>query len=1034
MGLGLEYIHSCVNCEEVNTDERNLKGLPCKKCLPEITKDYIKTLKRKGLLLNLYKYVEFYEKLDNFEKFFKDKLGFTLNSYQKIWAKRVILKRSFTLVAPTGVGKTTFGLMMSIWLSKEGKRSILVFPTVPIINQVVEKIKEIDKNVDVLFYNSNFKRVEKERFEEKFKQDNYDILVISTQFLSKRKKDFKDKGFDFVFVDDVDSVLKSSRNIDTIISLTGVSEDILKDTMEKIKKGEKPEINSVKHGILVISSASAKPKGLRPLLFRYIFNFNLGKISYLSRNITHLRVPKKDLEKLCEILRILKDGIIIYVLNEDEGKILEKSLKEKGFQIGTSWEDFEDTFEKFKRGELPILIGISSYYGKLVRGIDLPERIKYAIFWGIPKFVLKDENVLIPDFNTYIQASGRTSRLLNGNLVKGVSIVFEANEELYEKLISRLIWFSDEEFYNFSDVDLKSLVFEVEQSRKIVLKNRNENKSKLIIVESPTKAETIAKFFGISSIRQMNGLIAFETITENGLVILTSTRGHTFDLVTKKGYHGVEVEDEKFTPIYNTIKRCKKCGYQFIEDKDTCPKCDSKEIDNKLNTLKSLRELALEVEEILVASDPDVEGEKIAYDVTQYLYPVNSNISRIELHEITRNGYKKGLDEKRDLNENLVKAQIIRRIEDRWIGFELSQILQKHFKKVLSAGRVQSTVLGWIIKRESEYKKSIKTFTSFILKNGLRIEFEGEHENLKVKILEVFEEKISPPPPFNTPTILSEISRKYKYSANQIMNILQDLFENGFITYHRTDSTRISFNGQIVAEKFLKSKKLEHLFKGRNWGDEGAHEGIRPVKPVSPEELEEMIREKLVKIDKKHLTLYKEIFNRFMASQTREVKVKKMKVLFESGSVKKENEFVTEILENGWNLFLPIKVISKMEENEIVKREIYKKHTIPLFTQASLIDEMKSQGIGRPSTYAKIISILFERRYIIEDMFKRIKPTKLGILVYDYLSKNYRKFITEETTRDLELKMKLVEKGEKDFQEMLKEIYEEVKGGEYEEN
>lgn len=1028
MPLNSKYYFSCVNCEDVNTDERNLRGFPCEKCLPEINDDFYEILEKENKLYKLKEYKKFNEELEEFIGFFEKKINFTINGYQKTWARRVLLSKSFTMIAPTGVGKTTFGILTAIWMSKKNKKSILIFPTLSIVKQVVERIKKLEKSVKVLFYSSNMKKSEKIDFETNFKNENYEILIVSTQFISKHREDFKNKKFDFVFVDDVDSILKASKNIETIIALTGVPETVIEDTLKKIMKGQKPDLKDIKHGVLVVSSATAKPKGIRPLLFRYIFNFNLGKATFLSRNIEHIRFKEKKFEKLLEVLNVLKDGIIIYVPNEEEGKKLRDKLEKSGIKVGVSWENFEESFEKFKYGELKILIGISNYYGKLVRGIDLPERIKFVIFWGLPKFRLEEENLEIPDFYTYIQATGRTSRLLFGNLIKGLSIVFEEDDQLFEKLSTRLIWVSDEEFFDPSEVDLKKLVEEVIKSRENIKKEGFKVLSKMIVVESPTKAETLAKFFGISSIRQFNGLFVFETITKEGLTLLTASRGHTYDLVTKSGYHGVEVKNGKFVPVYSTIKRCKNCGYQFVDENEKCPKCGSTEIDNKIHVLKGLKELALEIDEILIASDPDVEGEKIAYDIAQYLFPINKNIKRIELHEITRSGLNKGLTEKRELNENLVKSQVVRRIEDRWIGFELSQKLQKKFKRILSAGRVQSTVLGWIIEREEEYKKSVKNFTNFTFKSGLKVELEGIHENVSIKILKKYEDKIMPPPPFSTSSLLSEISKKYKFSVAEIMNILQDLFENGFITYHRTDSIRISPFGQKIAEKYLKNKGLEYLYHPRSWSEEGAHEGIRPVKPVDPDELKEMLKDKIINIGKKHLLIYKEIFNRFLASQSREVKVQKAVIEISSKNLKNEQEIITQILEDGWNFFLPIKVTSIMENDEIVDRKIYKKHTVPLFTQASLIEEMKLKNIGRPSTYAKIISILFERRYIIEDRFKRVMPTKLGKMVYGFLSKNYKHFISEETTRNLEKLMDEVENGKTDFENALLNIYESVKG------
>jgi len=458
-------------------------------------------------------------------------------------------------------------------------------------------------------------------------------------------------------------------------------------------------------------------------------------------------------------------------------------------------------------------------------------------------------------------------------------------------------------------------------------------KSTLLIVESPTKAETISRFFGRSSTRRYKGILVHESITGDGIFLLTATRGHVYDLVTEGGIYGVEVENGKFVPVYETIRRCRKCGYQFSQDLDTCPKCGSKDIDNKLDVLKSLREIALEVDEILVATDPDVEGEKISWDVTQYLIPVNNNTRRIEMHEITRYGFREGIASKRDVDSNLVKSQIVRRVQDRWIGFELSKKIQKAFNSLnLSAGRVQSTVLGWIVKREEEYKKSEKTFTKLTLENGYQLEVEESKKSEIVKVLNIEEgiEKISPPPPFTTDTILSEASKKFRLGVNEVMKILQDLFEKGFITYHRTDSTRISTAGQMIAKSYLESRGKREIFKGRNWGEEGAHEAIRPVRALDVTDIENLVEEKLAEgISKNHLNVYSLIFNRFMASQSKEVVVKKQKVSLEVDGDIVEIEIVSEIVGDGWNLFLPIKVFKAFEKKNyrVVERKIYKKKT-----------------------------------------------------------------------------------------------------------
>ncbi|MCD6551800.1 reverse gyrase, partial [Thermotoga sp.] len=559
------------------------------------------------------------------------------------------------------------------------------------------------------------------------------------------------------------------------------------------------------------------------------------------------------------------------------------------------------------------------------------------------------------------------------------------------------------------------------------------SRSLLIVVESPTKADTISKFLGKASSRRERNILVHEAVTGEGIILFTATRGHVYDLITKGGIHGVEEKDGIFVPVYNSLKRCRDCGYQFTEDRGECPVCSSRNLDDKTETLKALREISLEVDEILVATDPDVEGEKISWDVTQYLIPANGSLKRIEMHEITKYGFKRARESVRFVDFNLVKAQVVRRIQDRWIGFELSGKLQKRFGRPnLSAGRVQSTVLGWIVEREEEYKKSEKDFTLITLENGVQLEIEGKVSTNSVRVskVEESEEDINPPPPHTTSSALSEISQKLRLSVQETMDILQDLFEKGFITYHRTDSTRISLEGQNVARSYLRKIGKEKLFTGRSWSTEGAHEAIRPVKPIDDKEIEEMMEEGLITdLTRKHLRVYALIFNRFLTSQSSPVKVKKQLVSFDVGGREVKKEYVVEILKDGWNLFMPLTVSPRFEHTNyrILERKIYKKHAVPLFTQASIVEEMKKRGIGRPSTYAKIVEVLFKRGYVYEDRYKRVRPTKLGAMVYSFLKERYERFVTEETTRRLEEIMDRVERGKEDYQSTLKLLYEEIK-------
>lgn len=1118
MSTGARYYHSCINCGGINSDIRNQKGLPCENCLPfENDVNIFETLKQYNKLKD-YSYLwNFQNKYRQFEEFFELKVGKTMTGYQRLWARRLLLSKSFTLIAPTGLGKTTFGLVAALWIAKHGKKVALIFPTVSLVEQAQQKLlqfvsKNSEENIKILAYKSSMKKSEKEDFEKMFENDQFDILIVSSQFISKRKDDLAKKEFALVFVDDVDAVLKSSKNIDTLLQMIGIDQNTIDKTFEKLKKGikysDEPKQNStsspVAKGVLIVSSATAKPQGLKPLLFRELLGFEIGRFTFSIRNITNIRIAEKSKEKLLETIKILNDGILLFVETEEEGKNITNFLENKGILVGKTWNDFEKSFEQFKEGKIKILCGIYSYYGKLIRGIDLPLRIKYSIFWGTPSFkfstdiekaprfvlervfldyledhpklksffkdidrypierlreivkkyipqdrwsdlvkksfsnlkISEEGQILFPDVFTYIQGSGRTSRMLGGSLTKGVSILFEDDNLLFESLRSRLMFLLDEEWKNEDEVCFEDLIKEVEMSRNEALINEqfSDLKSRLMIVESPTKAETISKFLEKASTRRYGRLSVYESVTPDGILLITASKGHVYDLDTKTGLHGVEISNGNFIPYYNSIKRCTSCGTQFTDEYISCPKCGSDSIDDKKEILKVLREIAAEVDEILVATDPDVEGEKISWDISQYLKPVNPNLRRIEMHEITKFGFKTAIENQRDFNTNLVKSQIVRRIEDRWVGFELSLKLQKNFQSYnLSAGRVQSTILGWIIEREKEYAKSEKEFTFLRFENGFGFEIEGKLDT-DIALIEVVEEnerEMETLLPFNTPALLSFASQKLNLGVQEIMEILQFLFEHGFITYHRTDSNRISLTGQNIAKLYLEKIGKKDLFVGRSFGSEGAHEAIRPVKPISPLELKELSSEKLVQgLTSNHIKVYEFIFNRFFISQMKNPVVKFQKLIFKFDNKQEiEKEMPIEVVEDGWLLFSPIQTFAKFENGkyQIIEKRHYKKHTIPLFTQATLIDEMKQKKIGRPSTYAKMVETLFKRGYAFEDQYKRIRSTALGRKVYSYLAKNYQDYVNEETTRELERLMEIVEMGEKDYQEVLNSLYEELK-------
>ncbi|MCC6027188.1 MAG: reverse gyrase [Archaeoglobus sp.] len=992
-----------------------------------------------------------------FEKFF-EKCVAPLREIQRMWAKRILRGESFSLVAPTGIGKTSFGLAMSLFLAKKRKKSYVIFPTSLLVKQAVETLKNFAgkvgmeiglnevKDFSVGFYHSE---VERGGFFENL--HNFDILITTSQFLAKNFDKLEGLKFDFVFVDDVDSVLKASRNVERILKLLD---------LEK------------KKSVLVVSTATAKV-GRKAELFRRYLNFSIGSSQFFLRNIEDVIANSTSIE---ELLEKLGDGGIIYARSLEECEELKERLRE--FKVGIVTSKNLKDFEAFLKGEVKHLIGTAHHYGALVRGLDLPEKIKFAIFTGCPAYrvrvedlekvspsvlrilvhfykdderiakyvpklrfiekiagevrgalkevmsereanvrdaVVRKGEIIFPDVRTYIQASGRTSRLTVNGLTKGASFLFEGDNQLLNAFIERAKFF-DINFRDISEIDLDFLKREIEESRK---KKRELDliRPALFIVESPTKAKQIARFFGRPGIRMVDSVPVYEVPTEKYLLLITSTLGHLTDLVTNRGFHGVE----GFTPIYTTIKRCRKCGNQFTES--VCPRCRSEVYEDSYRIISSLRKVAEEAEIIIVGTDPDAEGEKIGWDLRCLLC---GEIKRAEFHEVTKRAILEALNNLKLPNLNLVKAQIVRRIEDRWIGFELSQKLQNHFgKKNLSAGRAQTPALGWIIERyrDSRKKRNIAVFPDYEI--SLELETGEKELELKIELLEDRIEKRTPFPPYTTNSLLFDANMILKMSAKQTMQIAQELFENGLITYHRTDSTRVSEVGMAIAREYLKDD-----FQGREWFSEGAHECIRPTRAVDRNTLERLIDEGILVVEGfrwPHFALYDLIFRRFMASQCKEFTVRVKKYRISVAGKTFDEERIVSAEGRAYELFKSVWVKKDLAPGiHRAKVEIRKVPVSPLLSQADLIRMMKERGIGRPSTYSVILDKLFARGYIFEKNGKLI-PTKEGIKVYEYLIENYERFISEARTRNLEEKMDAIERGEVDYLEALKELYEEIK-------
>ena len=1247
------FKNACPNCGGEIDDYRLYHALPCRRCLsddevmelfgsltklPErkiVRRVVYEYLKAKGRLGKYGELAELELKLDEIDNLFHKVTGSRLWSAQRTWVKRVLKGKSFAIIAPTGVGKTMFGMLMSVYLALRGKKCYILLPTSVLVKQVYERISEmvrkIGADIKIVAYLPDLSRKEKVEVEEEIKNGNFHILITTSQYMARNfDTTLKGKRFDFIFVDDVDALLRASRNIDRVLLLLGFTEEDLqlglevirsklrlafynlmarkseeykekfKELMGKVKalsQELKERVKKRKHGILIVSSATGRPRGLRVRLFRELLGFEAGSRSEFIRNIADLYTDLTGSleEKVLEIVKIFGTGGLIFV-PLDKGREYAKKLCDYLCSHGIKAELLtaerkKNQIERFVKGELDVLIGMATYYGLLVRGLDLPERIRYAVFAGVPKLRFRLEareahpfriasllsdlrdyipqkkreevdkllglmlrylrelpltrireireaiekgvklegrlgkiqelfergyeivkelleskevreqlkkspyldieeqegklRVIVPDAMTYIQASGRTSRMFAGGISKGASIVIVDNKKVFEGLVRKTRWFiEDIEWKRLEEVDVKKLISEIDDDRrkirllhegKIVAEFKEPVKSALLVVESPSKARTIAYFFGRPTRRRMGKYVVYETSTGGYILTIAASAGHVYDLtMLEDGIYGVRYDpkDKVFIPVYDSLRRCLNCGETFTS-LDECPFCHKKEYFDKMEIINMLRELASEVDILLIGTDPDTEGEKIGWDIALLLSPYVNEIKRIEFHEVTKRAIMKALANPRDIDMNLVKAQIVRRLEDRWLGFALSKKLQenadeiferskllekgiKKGAKTLSAGRVQTPVLGWIIERYHQHLRSFKrVFWVRFKVNDREIVVPLENIKLvggsikktqdylkdcvvKVEKVEVGDvEEIKPPPPFTTDMLLKEASDRLGFSASDTMRIAQDLFEYGLITYHRTDSIRVSAVGMALAKQYIAEKYGEEYYQGREWGKGGAHECIRPTRPLDVDRLGELLREGIIRtpqpLTRNHFRLYNLIFFRFIASQMKPAKIRRAKLILRIGEYIASLEGIAEILYDGfmkaWDI--PENILPKVkegEEFEVIDVTYARIPETPLYSDGDVVSLMKNRGIGRPSTYAKIIATLLKRKYVIESkQRKKLIPTRLGEAVYEFLVEQYRELISEETTRVLEEKMDMVAEGKVDYQEVLREIYEEIK-------
>jgi Reverse gyrase len=392
----------CPNCGGDISVERLEKRLPCERCMPK-EGDPCKSLKE-GTLWEVCQVEE--ELLEWVEEF---RRGVSAEPWdlQRTWAKRVLMGHSFGLLAPTGVGKTSFGLSMVSFLAKKNKRSYVILPTKLLVEQTVRKLKSFGLDERHILYFGDDTEKEKREKRKRLEEGNFLVLVSTSMFLYKNYESLP-KDFAFIFVDDVDSFLKTAKNIDKALYLLNFSpEDIelalrLIRLKEKLNKSQEDweeirklseqvaRVSQKRKGVLVVSSATSNPRSSRIKLFRELLGFEVGTPTFYLRNVLD---AYEDINKLPleEWIRKLGKGGLIFVPS-DKGKeyvdVLKEELSQKGIACLTYEELSEENLARYEKGEVDVLIGIASYRNPLARGFDMPHVVRYAIFYGVPKIVV----------------------------------------------------------------------------------------------------------------------------------------------------------------------------------------------------------------------------------------------------------------------------------------------------------------------------------------------------------------------------------------------------------------------------------------------------------------------------------------------------------------------------------------------------------------------------------------------------------------------------------------------------------------------
>ena len=526
----------------------------------------------------------------------------------------------------------------------------------------------------------------------------------------------------------------------------------------------------------------------------------------------------------------------------------------------------------------------------------------------------------------------------------------------------------------------------------------------LFVVESPTKAKTISKILG----REF---------------VVKATLGHIKDLPSEE----LGVDEETLTPRYVFLKGKKK----IVEE---------------------IKRLAKRAELVYIGTDPDREGEAIAYFLKRELSKVGAKVKRVVFYEITERAIKEAVENAGDINMNLVRSQFARRVLDRLIGYKISPVLWRELGAGnLSAGRVQSPALRLVVEREREIEnfkpKRYYYVKALLEKEGKRFEavYDYRYENpsdakdiadrirdglFSVASVTAKREKVKPPKPFVTSTLQSEGSSKLGIPPERIQSIAQRLYEEGFITYPRTDSYRMSEEAVKSILKFIEENYgKSYVGKPRKLKDprasQGAHECIRPTD--------------LKKRPSYGVEVYDLIFKRTVASLMADALLERRKVEIEvsSPNLKRPIRMVAKGLElvfDGWTRVYPYELegepLPPLEEGDqlkVIKVFVEEKRTQPpsRYTEGALVKALEKLGIGRPSTYAVILRTLKERGYV-EVVGRSLKPTEKGFQVADFLKEKFPVLMDYKFTARMERELDEIEEGRRDWREVVRRLFKEV--------